>query len=52
MPHYLIINCGYTARLLKHVKYMNPKPLFIFDSLWGNGLTICKEYVDDYFEKS
>lgn len=36
--NYLIVNCGYTSRLLKHYAEMNPKPSFIWDKLWGEGL--------------
>lgn len=38
MTYYLIVNCGYTARLVKHVRKMIPKPIFIWDNLQGDGL--------------
>lgn len=37
--NYLIVDCGYTSRLIEHYDEMEIKPLFIFDDLWGEGLT-------------
>lgn len=37
--NYLIVDCGYTSRLIEHFDEMDPKPIFIYDSLWGDGLT-------------
>lgn len=43
MTYYLIVNCGYTARLVKYVRKMIPKPIFIWDNLWGDGLYCCQD---------
>ena len=37
--NYLIINCGYTSRLIDKVDEMETKPIFIYDRVWGDGLT-------------
>jgi hypothetical protein len=33
--NYLVINCGYTSRLIKHVDKMIIKPIFIYDPIWN-----------------
>jgi hypothetical protein len=49
MAYYLIVNCGYTARLVKYVGKMAVKPYFIWDNMWGKGL-YCSELTKDIAE--
>ena len=55
MITYLIINTGYTARILEHLrqkrKEIEKKPLFIWDELWGLGLTRFGEGGDEDIQK-
>lgn len=37
--YYLIVNCGYTSRLIRHYENMIYKPIYIYDDLCGDGLT-------------
>jgi len=43
MVNYLIIVCGYTARLVKYAEEIEPKPIFIWDDICGNGLHLCQD---------
>lgn len=42
--HYLVVNCGYTRRLIPYIGEMDPKPILIYDRNYAKGIDVIESY--------
>lgn len=47
---FLVVDCGYTSRLIRHYDDMEVKPILIYDDVLGSGLTRFNNVYDEELE--